>query len=519
MPPPRPRRARISSNRRRSERALARELGVTVDTVRRWRKRTEVQDASHTPHRLQTTLTPMQEAVAVEIRRTLLLPLDDLLVVVREFLNPMISRSGLDRCLRRHGVAHLRDLIPEAEDERAAKKTFKDYVPGFIHIDIKYLPQMPDEKARRYLFVAIDRTTRCVYLRLYADQSAVSSTDFLRHLRATAPMKIVKVLTDNQGSPPGDGSQFTDRFTGKRKTPSAEHAFDRECMLLGIEHRLIPSRHPQTHGMVERFNGRISDVLATTASSAASNWPPPSSATPCSTINTFLKRHSVIARHSTPCETGKQSSRNYSLETFANFRDHASPLCRSRYASVSMLSVMRSSASVMAAATPRVSSPVAASSCAASARSSSRVLQRSRKSPRPTGRADLAGMQCCPSECAIHDGGRHRYRHTRGLCPADRLSCWSASMRWIAIVSAQTARREIGTASCKDARYIPPHRRPNRPRSCLRHRDTWCLAGGFDNVENELRSMLQRERPVWARTIVRHDASGDRVGGCAPLFG
>ena len=27
---------------------------------------------------------------------------------------------------------------------------------------------------------------------------------------------------------------------------------------------LIKPRHPQTHGMVERFNGRISDILATT---------------------------------------------------------------------------------------------------------------------------------------------------------------------------------------------------------------------------------------------------------------
>ena len=82
--------------------------------------------------------------------------------MVREFLNPGVSRSGLDRCLRRHGVAHLRELMPEAEGERAAKQTFKDYVPGFIHVDIKYLPQMRDERARRYLFVAIDRATRWV---------------------------------------------------------------------------------------------------------------------------------------------------------------------------------------------------------------------------------------------------------------------------------------------------------------------------------------------------------------------
>lgn len=65
------------------------------------------------------------------------------------------------------------------------------------------------------------------------------------------------MLTDN-------GSQFTDRFTVKDKKPSGNHAFDRECALLGIEHRVTKPRHPQTNGMVERFNGRISDVLATT---------------------------------------------------------------------------------------------------------------------------------------------------------------------------------------------------------------------------------------------------------------
>ena len=39
----------------------------------------------------------------MEIRRTLWLPLDDLLVV-REFLNPAVSRAGLSRCLKRHGL-------------------------------------------------------------------------------------------------------------------------------------------------------------------------------------------------------------------------------------------------------------------------------------------------------------------------------------------------------------------------------------------------------------------------------
>jgi transposase InsO family protein len=33
--------------------------------------------------------------------------------------------------------------------------------------------------------------------------------------------------------------------------------------VLGIEHRLTKPRTPQTNGMVDRFNGRISEVLKT----------------------------------------------------------------------------------------------------------------------------------------------------------------------------------------------------------------------------------------------------------------
>ena len=244
-----------------SDHALARHYGVIAPTVRKWRERDSTADRSHRPNTLHCTLTAAQEAVAMAVRETLWLPLDDLLVVVREFLNPAVSRSVLARCMKRHG---LNRRPVEDQDAPVVRKTFKDYAPGFIHIDIKYLPQMADETSRRYLFVAIDRATRWVYVRIYADQSEKSSTDFLCRLKAAAPMKIEKLLTDNRGSLPGDGSQFTDRFTAQGKEPSGNHAFDRECARLGIEHRLIKPRHPQTNGMVERFNGRISDVLATT---------------------------------------------------------------------------------------------------------------------------------------------------------------------------------------------------------------------------------------------------------------
>jgi len=240
---------------------LAERYNISRATAAKWKNREDVQDRSHRPHKLSTTLTEGQEAIVAEVRRLTLIPLDDLLVVVREFINPDVSRAGLDRCLRRHGVGSLRELQAAAREAAGEApppaKTFKDYEPGFVHIDIKYLPQMPDEAARRYLFVAIDRATRWVFLRVYADQSESSSVDFLERLHEAAPMKINKALTDN-------GSQFTDRFTSKAREPSGQHHFDVRCKALGIEHRLCPPRHPQTNGLVERFNGRISEVVQQT---------------------------------------------------------------------------------------------------------------------------------------------------------------------------------------------------------------------------------------------------------------
>ncbi len=65
---------------------LAERYGISEQTVWKWRKQDSAHDRSHTPHKLQTTLTPAQEAVAVSLRKTLLLPLDDLLALVRGFV-------------------------------------------------------------------------------------------------------------------------------------------------------------------------------------------------------------------------------------------------------------------------------------------------------------------------------------------------------------------------------------------------------------------------------------------------
>lgn len=234
-----------------SDYELAVQYGVCRDTVRKWRKRQVVHDLSHTAHRLQTTLNAAQEDLVVYLRTHLLLPLDDLLAVVREFVEPKMSRSALDRLLRRRGHSRL----PVAPKTPTTVKRFKAYEPGYIHIDVKYLPQMADETSRRYVFVAIDRATRWVYIAIKSNKTAAAARSFLNAVHKASPLKVKTLLTDN-------GKEFTDRLFGSRaKDASGQHEFDSLCESLGIDHRLTKPKSPQTNGMVERFNGRLEQVL------------------------------------------------------------------------------------------------------------------------------------------------------------------------------------------------------------------------------------------------------------------
>ncbi len=84
-----------SQQARETDRELAQQY-----TVRKWPHRSTVQDASHTAHRLQTTLNAVQKELVIYIHTQRLLPFDDLLAVAREFIEPAMSRSALDRLLR-----------------------------------------------------------------------------------------------------------------------------------------------------------------------------------------------------------------------------------------------------------------------------------------------------------------------------------------------------------------------------------------------------------------------------------
>ena len=120
-----------------SERTLAEQYNISRATVRKWKKRDSVEDHPH----------------------------------------------------RRHGLSNLNTLIPVAEEQITPKKSFKAYEPGFVHVDVKYLPQMPDGTSRKYLFAAIDRATRWVYVEIRANKSADSAQKLFDH---SVPIQALK---------------------------------------------------------------------------------------------------------------------------------------------------------------------------------------------------------------------------------------------------------------------------------------------------------------------------------------
>ena len=179
------------------------------------------------------------------LRRATNFALDDLTFVVAHFL-PHLNRHSVWRILRAEGLSRKRP--PTSDRPKRGEGKFRDYDLGFIHIDIKHLPKLQTtngERRKRYLFVAIDRRSRSVHLAVKDDETERSAIEFLREAAAAFPFRITHVLTDN-------GSCFTPRFA-------------RTCAELGAEYRHTRPRSPQTNGMVERFNGRVSsEVLGIT---------------------------------------------------------------------------------------------------------------------------------------------------------------------------------------------------------------------------------------------------------------
>jgi len=219
----------------------ARQMGVSRQTVYRWRRRaTELEDRPCRPHRSPRRTAPEREAELLAAR-----------VEWRwgpDRLGPLcgMSRRTAYRVLRRFRAHRLRDLFPP---ERPRRGQFVASEPGeVVQIDIKSLGSLDRGGGRhagnprgvnvgwRHAHIAVDAASRKTYLEVRPSLGAADCAGFVQGALSwfdAHGIRVRRVLTDNG--------------TGYKRV------FGEACANAGVRWTRTKPYHPWTNGRVERF--------------------------------------------------------------------------------------------------------------------------------------------------------------------------------------------------------------------------------------------------------------------------
>ena len=114
-----------------------------------------------------------------------------------------------------------------------------------MQLDVKFVPRccyVGSDNQKFYQYTIIDEATRERFIYAYEEHSSYSTVDFV--YRAIIYFGYIPkcIQTDN-------GLEFTKHRESKESGP---HMFDKLCIELGIEHKLIKPYTPRHNGKVER---------------------------------------------------------------------------------------------------------------------------------------------------------------------------------------------------------------------------------------------------------------------------
>lgn len=248
----RKRQAVVKLSQRKGNSFAARIYGVSLSSIKRWRKRYDGKDwrslleRSHRPHS-----HPRQHTEAEE-------------KILSKAFWKKYKRYGWDGVYEEakangytrsySGMIHAAKRLDLAEKgkSQAAGRHQRRYPelsePGEkVQIDVKEVPytclrgQLLREGKHLYQWTAIDECTRMRFVYGFEEHTPENSVKFLRMLVKAFPFKIQTVQTDN-------GTEFTYKYISETE----ECPFDTELRARGISHKLIPPRTPWHNGKVER---------------------------------------------------------------------------------------------------------------------------------------------------------------------------------------------------------------------------------------------------------------------------
>lgn len=212
---------------------LAKRLGLNQKTILKWKHRDCLTDRPYGAKVHYFALSKLEQKIIVKVRKHLKPNLDDLVNILKPYI-PKLNRSNCYRVLIRHQLSKLPDPFKDR-----GKGKFGYYLPGFLHLDLAYLPILKDAFKRKYLLVAVDRITKIVFIMVVDGKTQNQVIRFLKALINFYPYHIHRILTDN-------GKEFGKKFT-------------LECQRYGIKHKKTKIKHPWTNGQAEATIKKIKE--------------------------------------------------------------------------------------------------------------------------------------------------------------------------------------------------------------------------------------------------------------------
>lgn len=186
-----PRVRRYIQQSTKSDRELAQELGISVPTVRRWRKRQDVADRHTSPKTVRKTLNDRQSTLINWLRLNFQMPLDELLVGVNEGMQQPVSRAGLDRYLS--GTAQ-RNVAPL----RGKKALKAGKLPGRVSLHYQRVSLLAEEGGEQHLLWAEEKVSGWLNARAFAGASPMLVVNWLQTVLSHCPCDIQSVETENK---------------------------------------------------------------------------------------------------------------------------------------------------------------------------------------------------------------------------------------------------------------------------------------------------------------------------------
>jgi len=286
---------RVLAGHRPSE--VAKQLGVSRQTVYKWVRRFRVEGAAGLRDRSSRPLHPGRVSSSDAVTAICHARLSEHAGPVRLAALLGLPASTIGAVLRRSGMPRLADVDRlTGELLRARKHSDQRYEhdrPGsLLHVDVKKLGKIPDGGGWRvhgrtidvghrglgwdYVHVAIDDHTRLAYAEVLPDETGPTCAAFLH--RAVAWFRshgvvVRRLLTDNA------------------KAYRVERTWTAVCSALQLKRRFTKPGHPWTNGKAERFNRTLQTEWA-----YATAWTSNDERT--TALEAYLRTYNTVRGHS-----------------------------------------------------------------------------------------------------------------------------------------------------------------------------------------------------------------------------